>query len=375
MRFSEIIGLEDTKQQLIAAVKSNHVAHAQLFFGSEGSANLALALAFATYINCTNQSDSDSCGACASCTKIDKLVHPDVQFIFPVSSTKKVTGKNVVSASYLNDWRSFTLKSPYSGIEQWSASYGAENKQSNISKEESRNIIKNLSLKAFEAEYKIMLIWLPEFMHPSAANGILKILEEPPKKTIFLLVTNDYEKLLTTILSRCQLLKIRSFNEAEIVKNLEEKQGVEPQKAAKIAALAEGNLTKASSLIEEVEEDAHKIFRDWMRLCWTKNFTELSMMNDIFSSMNKTTQLMLFQYGLNMMREALISKMATMNEVKLNEEEKSFVGNFGKALSLSVLENISEELNKAQYHLSRNASSKILFMDMSLSIGRMMSSK
>ncbi|MFT7031688.1 MAG: DNA polymerase-3 subunit delta' [Cyclobacteriaceae bacterium] len=375
MRFSEIIGLEDTKQQLIAAVKSNHVAHAQLFFGSEGSANLALALAFATYINCTNQSDSDSCGTCTSCTKIDKLVHPDVQFIFPVSSTKKVTGKNVVSTSYMNEWRSFTLNNPYGGIEQWSASYGAENKQSNISKEESRNIIKNLSLKAFEAEYKIMIIWLPEFMHPSAANGILKILEEPSKKTIFLLVTNDYEKLLTTILSRCQLLKIRSFNEAEIAKNLEEKHGVYPQKAAKIAALAEGNLTKASTLIDEIEEDAHKIFRDWMRLCWTKNFTELSMMNDIFSSMNKTTQLMLFQYGLNMMREALISKMATINEAKLNEDEKSFVGNFGKALSLSVLENISEELNKGQYHLGRNASSKILFMDMSLSIGRFMSSK
>ena len=211
MRFSDIIGLEDTKQQLIAAVKSNHVAHAQLFFGSEGSANLALALAFATYINCTNQSDSDSCGTCASCTKIDKLVHPDVQFIFPVSSTKKVTGKSVVSSSYMNEWRSFILNNPYSGIEQWSASYGAENKQSNISKEESRNIIKNLSLKAFEAEYKIMLIWLPEFMHPSAANGILKILEEPPKKTIFLLVTNDYEKLLTTILSRCQFLRFDLF--------------------------------------------------------------------------------------------------------------------------------------------------------------------
>jgi DNA polymerase III subunit delta' len=375
MRFSEIVGLEDTKQQLIAAVRSNHVAHAQLLFGSEGGGNLVLALAFASYINCTNQSDLDSCGECSSCTKIDKLFHPDVQFIFPVSSTKKITGKNVVSSSYLNDWRSFVLQNPYGGIEQWSAYYGAENKQANISKEESRNIIKNLSLKAFEAEYKIMIVWLPEFMHPSAANGILKILEEPSAKTIFLLVTNDYEKLLTTILSRCQLFKVRSFSEPEVALYLKEKLNVNSEKAQKIAALAEGDITKASTLIEEIEEDAHKIFRDWMRLCWTKNFTELSSMNDLFSTMNKTSQLMLFQYGLNMMREALISKMVTLDEVKLNDEEKSFVQNLGKALSLSVLENIAEELNKGQFHLGRNASSKILFMDMSLSIGRLMSSK
>ena len=375
MRFSDIIGLEETKQKLISAVKENHVAHAQLFFGQEGSANLAMSLAFATYINCTNQSDTDSCGECSSCKKIDKLVHPDLQFVFPVSSTKKVTGKNVVSSSYLPEWRNFALASPYSGVEQWSSFYGAENKQANISKEESRNIIKNLSLKAFEAKYKIMLIGLPEYMHVNAANGILKILEEPPAKTIFLLVTNDYEKLLTTILSRCQLLKIRDFNEEEIVEHLEKQHSVDSVKATKIAALAEGNLNKAVLLINEIEDDAHKMFRDWMRLCWTRNFSELTSMNDMFSSLNKTAQMTLLLYGLNMMREALIAKVSTVNVLKLNEEETGFVQNFGKALSLTVLEKISEELNKGHYHLGRNASSKILFMDMSLTIGRLMTSK
>lgn len=375
MRFSDIIGLEETKQKLITAVKENHVAHAQLFFGAEGSANLAMALAFATYINCTDPSESDSCGECASCKKIDKLVHPDVQFVFPVSSTKKITGKNVVSSSYLNEWRSFALSNPYHGIEQWSASYGAENKQANISKEESRNIIKSLSLKAFEAKYKIMLIWLPEYMHVNAANGILKILEEPSERTIFLLVTNDYEKLLTTILSRCQLLKIRSFSDDEIIDYLRNERQVEAEKARKIAALAEGNLNKASTLIHEIEDDSHKMFRDWMRLCWTKNFAELTSMNDMFASMNKSAQMMLFVYGLNMMREALMAKMTALDELKLNPEESSFVANFGKALSMPVLEKIAGELNKGHYHLSRNASPKILFMDMSLSIGRLMTAK
>ncbi|MFY0651157.1 MAG: DNA polymerase III subunit delta [Cyclobacteriaceae bacterium] len=375
MRFSDIIGLDDIKAELITAVKNNHVAHAQLFFGKEGGANLALALAFATYINCHNRSEHDSCGECPSCQKSDKLVHPDLQFVFPVSPTKKVTGKNVVSSSYLNEWRSFVLNNPYNGIEEWSSSYGAENKQANISKEESRNIIKSLSLKSFEAEYKIMLIWLPEYMHVSAANGILKILEEPPEKTIFLLVTNDYERLLTTILSRCQLLKIRSFNEDEVAQYLVEDKFIGSEKSIKIAGLAEGSLTKAVELMEDVENDAHKLFRDWMRLCWVKNFTELTAMNDLFSSLNKTSQMMLLQYGLNMMREALISKLSTTDFAKLNEEEAQFVQNFGKVLSMAVLENISEELNKGYYHLSRNASPKILFMDMSLSIGKMMASK
>ncbi len=375
MRFSDIIGHEESKQKLIAAVKDNHVAHAQLFFGPEGSANLAMALAFATYINCANPTDNDSCGECSSCTKIDKLVHPDVQFVFPVSSTKKVTGKNVVSSSYLSEWRTFALNNPYQGIEQWSASYGAENKQANISKEESRNIIKNLSLKAFEAKYKIMLIWLPEYMHVNAANGILKVLEEPSERTIFLLVTNDYEKLLTTILSRCQLFKIRAFNEEEIIQHLQGKYQLSEEKAHKIAALAEGNLSKADTLIDEVEDDAHKMFRDWMRLCWTHNYTALTAMNDAFSAMNKSAQMMLLMYGLTMMREALMSQMGTTNQLRLNEEESAFAQNFGKALSLPALEKIAEELNKAHYYLGRNASPKILFMDMSLRIGKAMTAK
>ena len=375
MRFRDIIGLDEQKQQLINAVENNHVAHAQLFFGPNGSGNMAMALAYATYINCQNKTDSDSCGTCSNCTKMDKLIHPDLQFVFPVSSTKKITGKNVVSSSFLKEWRIFLTASPYPSIEQWSSCYGAENKQSNISKEESRNIIKNLSLKAFEAEYKVMIIWLPEYMNAFSANGILKILEEPPEKTLFLLVTNDYEKLLTTILSRCQLFNIPAFQSEEVANYLVKNQHLPEDQARKIAKLSEGNIHKAIKLIDSAEDDSNKFFRDWMRQCWALNLSELVNMMDSYSGQNKTSQKMLLQYGLDMMREALMTQVLPDAGQKLNEEEFDFASKFGAALSAQKLEDISNRLGKAQYHLERNANPKIIFMDLSLSIGKVMNQK
>ncbi|MBU2915449.1 ATP-binding protein [Reichenbachiella agariperforans] len=375
MRFADIPGLQDTKDQLIQAIQNNHVAHAQLFYGQQGSGNMALALAYSAYINCKDKSETDSCGVCSNCTKIDKLVHPDLQFVYPVSSTKSVTGKNVVSSSYLKEWRSYLTNNKYGSLEDWSGHYGAENKNANISKEESRNIIKSLSLKSFEAEYKILIIWLPENMHVSAANGILKILEEPPEKTLFLLVTNDYEKLLTTILSRCQLFKVPSFSHEEITGYLVNTKGLEEGNAKKIAALAEGSIKAAVENIVSAEEDSHVMFRDWMRQCWTKDYTAISGANDIFFKMNKTAQKMYLQYAVNMIRHSLVSVYMPDEKLKLNTDEQGFVTNFGKALSTDKLERISKELNQAAYHLERNANVKILFMDLSLTIGRIMTAK
>ncbi|RJE71481.1 DNA polymerase III subunit delta [Reichenbachiella sp. MSK19-1] len=375
MRFADIPGLQDTKDQLIQAIQNNHVAHAQLFYGQQGSGNMALALAYSAYINCKDKSETDSCGVCSNCTKIDKLVHPDLQFVYPVSSTKSVTGKNVVSSSYLKEWRSYLTNNKYGSLEDWSGHYGAENKNANISKEESRNIIKSLSLKSFEAEYKILIIWLPENMHVSAANGILKILEEPPEKTLFLLVTNDYEKLLTTILSRCQLFKVPSFSHEEITRYLVNTKGLEEGNAKKIAALAEGSIKAAVENVVSAEEDSHVMFRDWMRQCWTKDYTAISGANDTFFKMNKTAQKMYLQYAVNMIRHSLVSVYMPDEKLKLNTDEQGFVTNFGKALSTDKLERISKELNQAAYHLERNANVKILFMDLSLTIGRIMTAK
>lgn len=372
MRFSDIPGLKEAKEQLIHAIKGNHVAHAQLFYGQQGSANMALALAYATYINCKNPSETDSCGTCDSCTKMDRLIHPDLQFVFPVSSTKSVTGKQVVSASYLNEWRAYLLKNLYGGVDDWSAHYGAENKQANISKEESRNIIKSLALKSFEAEYKVLIIWLPEYMNAFAANGILKILEEPPEKTLFLLVTCDYEKLLTTILSRCQLFKVPAFTEDELAKYLVDDKGIDTEKAKKLAILAEGSLKSAVEHIDSTEDDSHILFRDWMRQCWIKDFTSLHTTNESFNKLSKNGQKLFLQYALNMMRQALVSEYLVDEKEKLNAQEKDFAVKFGQALSTQKLEKISEELSRAHYHLERNANVRILFMDLSISVGKIM---
>jgi DNA polymerase III subunit delta' len=368
MQFADIHGLDEVKENLIGSVKHNHIAHAQLFLGPQGSANLAMALAYATFLNCENRLDNDACGQCVACIKNKKYVHPDLHFVFPVSSTKKVSGKDVVSASFLTEWRSFLGENVYGNVNDWSNHFGGESKQVNISKEESRNILKNLSLKAFEGKFKIMIIWLPEFMHVSAANGILKILEEPPAQTIFLLVANDAERLLTTILSRTQIFKIRAFTDHELIAVLQSKFGVDSSRAAQLAHVSEGNFNEAIRLLDNVEDDSHKLFRDWMRLCYTWDFKQLNEKTEYFAKMNKTAQKTLFQYGLNIMRESLLVQLDAHDLARVLGEDETFVKNFSKVMDPNKIELIVNHLNTAAYHLERNANTKILFMDLSLQI-------
>jgi len=368
MLFSQIPGLDEIKKTLIQSVKNNHIHHAQLFMGTEGTGNLAIALAYATYINCENKLENDSCGQCPSCIKINKLAHPDFNFVFPVSTTKQIT-KDPMSNLFLKDWRSFVLENPYGNLNDWSNHIGAENKQLNISVEESRNIIKTLSLKAFEAEYKILFIWQPENLHVTAANALLKVLEEPTLKTVFLLVTNNSEKLLTTILSRTQKIKVRSFTEEEIKKGLMGIAQLDDKKANRLAYLADGSLNEAFRLNREVEEDHHSFFRDWMRICYKRsNVLELVEWCEGFQKMGREVQKSLLQYGLNMFRETLVYRFASAELVRLQEEDMKFVEGFSKVLSESKVEAIAKQLNDAYYHIERNANPKITFLDLSLFI-------
>ncbi len=368
MKFSDISGYESLKTQLIQSVISDQIAHAQLFLGPEGGPNLALALAFSAYINCLNRTPEDSCGECDACRKNAKLVHPDVHFAFPVSATKKIKAKDVISVKFLSEWRNFVIQDPYNNASGWNNYFGGENKQLNISRQESREIIKNLSLKPFEGLYKIMIIWLPEYMHPAGANALLKILEEPPHNTLFLLVSNDETKLLSTILSRTQIVQIKPFSDEEIKKLLINQHFVEEDKAGQIAHLVDGNINEALRLAREVEDDSHKMFRDWMRLCYVGDLMELTKWTEKFNSMSKVAQQTLFHYGLSMMREALIVSNNELELSRLMGEELEFVKNFSKILSLQSIEEISDILNEAYYHIERNAHSKILFLSVSLKI-------
>ena len=374
MLFQDIPGLDEVKQGLIEAVQKDHVAHAQLFSGSEGSANLALALAFITYLNCENPGELDSCGTCANCQKNLKFIHPDVHFIFPVSSTTKVKGKDVLSTNFLKEWRSFMEQDPYGTINEWSLIFGGENKQLNISKAESRGIIQKLSLKAFEGGYKILVIWLPEYMHPSAANGILKVLEEPTDRTIFLLVTQQPDKLLSTILSRSQKVMVRAFSREEIAVKLQA-DGVDEIKADHISRLCEGNLKLAYRLANEVEEDGAVLFKDWMRLCYSEDFAQMVDWADEFHKSSKISQQSFIRFGLSLLRETLVSHYGDSQLIKMPEEEKEFVRKFSQVVTPEKVEPLMTLLQDASFHLERNASTKMVFLDLSLTVSRLLRGK
>ncbi|MEM7107990.1 MAG: DNA polymerase III subunit delta [Bacteroidota bacterium] len=367
MKFGEIEGLAEVKGKLVTAVQNGKIPHTQLFMGKKGSPNLAMALSYTTFLNCESPEEGDSCGSCASCSKISKHVHPDVHFVFPVSSTKNITGKDVVSTSFLKNWRSFLTENPFGDLNQWVTSFGGEDKQVNISKEESRQIVKSLSLKAFEAKYKVMIIWLPEFMHPSAANGILKILEEPPEKTVFLLVSNDHEKLLSTILSRTQIVTIPKFTDQELCAILVKRYHLEVNQAEQLAHIADGDLNAAVRFMGNAENDNHQLFADWMRSCFKRDFTAMVQRAEFFHTLNKVAQKSLMLYATTMLRESLVRSVAP-ELTRVNGEEGRFLENFSRVMNADKVFSISEKLNEAYYHLERNASAKMLFLNLSLHI-------
>ncbi|MCG8477257.1 MAG: DNA polymerase III subunit delta [Cytophagales bacterium] len=372
MRFADIPGNTRIKKQLVQSVRDSHVAHAQLFCGPEGSAKLALAIAYAQYINCSDKQPEDSCGTCPSCQKMSKLIHPDMHFAFPVSSTKKLTGKHVVCKNFLPEWRKFLLQNPYGNVTDWALVFGGENKALNISKEESRQIIQSLALRSYEGGYKIMLLWLPEYLHPAASNALLKILEEPAENTLFLLVSDDDEKLLSTILSRTQLIRINAFQEEDLQTLLMRLHNVRSDVAARVSMLAEGNINKALELLEEIEDDSHEMFRQWMRICYGWNFTSMVEWSEKFQKLNKVAQKSLLQYGLSIMRESLVNHF---NGDKLNKAQgadREFVQRFSRVMTPDKIQQSVAYITEAHYHLERNANPKILFMDLSLNMARML---
>lgn len=372
MQFADIPGLAETKKVLIRSVLDNHIAHAQLFLGAEGALNLPLALAYATYIHCQNRTEQDSCGTCAACSKSLKYIHPDTHFVFPLSNVNNEKDEEQLKANILKQWRSFLLEKPYGDETDWLTHYGGENKQPNISKETARDIIKSLSLKAFESEYKIMIIWMPEYMHPSAANAILKILEEPAAKTVFLLVTNHAEKLLRTIQSRTQIINIPALSDNELEKYLIEKIKLEPTKAHAVLPIAEGSITKALRIVDDAEENNREIFREWMRSCFKREFDKLVRLSEEFHANDKLAQKNFMQYSLHMLRESLV-QLAGAGTSRVTGDDLDFVSKFSTTMNTKRIEMMYGLINEASYHLERNGSPKMIFLDLSLQISKKLS--
>ena len=378
MQFAAIPGLPETKEKLLNAVKLNHLAHALLFHGPEGSANLTLALALASYLYCEAKTETDSCGTCGSCQRMNKLILPDLNFAFPVVAPSKEEegdedGKDE-KTDLMGNWRKFVLGQPYGNVHDFIYFNGFEKKQLNITKAAARKMIQTLSLMSFEGGYKIMLIWAPEYLHPSAANALLKIIEEPPAKTLFLLVTSQADQLLTTILSRTQKILVRAFTDEEVSSHLVDSELCDSKAAAQIAMLADGNLRAAYRLIDQVEDQTVRQLRDWFRLCATKNLKELFLLSEDFHKADKESQKSLMLAGLNVTREILLKNLDLDHLLRTTDEDRTFINNISKKmLTEEHAEKLYQTFNAAHYHLERNGNAKMIFTDLSMEILLMMS--
>jgi DNA polymerase III subunit delta' len=376
MLFSSIPGLEEVKQKIIQAVKNNHLAHALLFHGPEGSPNLSMALSLATYLHCQQPQEADACGTCPSCQKMEKLVHPDTNYAIPVpgdSKEKEDEKEDVKKVDYVASFRSFAINTPYGNPTDWVHHNNIEKKQLNISKYAAKQIIKTLSLKSFEGGYKIMLIWAPEFMNVQSANALLKIIEEPPANTYFLLVTSQPEQLLTTIMSRTQKIMVRRFTDLEVKTHLVQEGFCSASTAEQIAPLADGNMRRAYQLVDEVVDENTHLIRDWYRNCFTCNVTQILEDVEQFAGKDKETQKSLLLTGLNVLREVLLDKSQLTVLMRSVDEDRGFIHNLGsKVLNEAKIFSMYQMINSSFYHLERNANAKILFTDLSFKLYRIM---
>ncbi|MFC3199681.1 ATP-binding protein [Parapedobacter deserti] len=364
MLFNEIIGQQEVKQQLINTVAENRVSHAQLFLGPEGSGSLALALAYAQYVNCENKQPEDSCGQCAACRKYSKLIHPDLHFSYPFFAKHKED----TAATYAEEWRKAFLTNPYLGLEHWRSQLDAENKQANINIAEAHHIIKKLSLKAFEAEYKVLIMWLPEYLD-TQGNALLKLIEEPPEKTLFLLVAENQDKILNTIISRTQLVKINRMSDADVSKYLMDAHQLGANQAAEIAFISNGNIQQAINLLGDDTKGHFDLMIRWLRFCVTDAGASLiKVCEEELAKMGRENQKSFLLYALNMMRQILLLKAGMAALVHLPGTELDFAKKFSNHYPLGQIERAIGLFEEAHYHIERNANPKILFLDLSLQL-------
>jgi DNA polymerase-3 subunit delta' len=364
MKFANIIGQEALQKQLIQTVTDNRISHAQLFAGPEGAGGLALALAYAQYICCANRTETDSCGQCVSCQKYEKLIHPDLHFVFPVVNSG--SGK-AVSDDFLPQWREALLEMPYQNLNHWIEIIASENKQGGIFEKESGEIIRKLNLKTYESEYKVMIIWMPEKMHVVASNKLLKMIEEPPAKTLFLLVSENPGQLLATILSRCQYIKLLPIEKEAISKALSGKIQNEAQ-LKEIVRVSAGNYFKAIEMIESQDEDDvyFTMFVNLMRNCFAKKVLELMKWSEEIAAMGREKQKKFLNVSLRLARENFTLNVANPSVVYMNNKETGFSERFHPYINQNNIYQINEEFNRAAYHIEANGNAKIIFMDLAL---------
>jgi len=364
VRFSSLTGHAALKATLINNVREGRVAHAQLFLGPRGSGTLPLALAYARYLFCQQPGAADACGECPSCQQMDHLAHPDLNLAFPIFFIEK---KPKTCDHLIGEWRQAVLAEPYLDEELWRGALGtSETKQLRIGVDIAQEIGRRMSLKAYRGGWKVMLIWLPEAMNLEAANKLLKALEEPEPNTVFLLVSHQADRLLPTVLSRVQLVKVPALTEADVLEELQVRfPDLGEAEARAIAIRSEGDVLEATTMAEKGEDELFLLFRDWLRACYARKVDLTSGHMEVFNKLGREKQKALMRYALYLMRQCVLQWQGAHPLVVVAGEERDFVEKFATLVNERNIPGIREELEIAHYHLERNANPKVLFMDLS----------
>ncbi len=388
MQFANIIGQQPVKQQLAELVQHNRLSHALLFLGKEGSGSLSLAIAFAQYIVCekvngrqstvnsqqpgpslfgeaepeipktTPEKINDSCGICPACLKAQQLVHPDIHFSYPTVTKKP--GEKPVATDFITEWREFVKLSPYGNLFDWIEQIKEkENSQGKITAEECNDIIRKLSLKSFESEYKILIMWMPEMLG-TEGNKLLKLIEEPPPSTLFILVTENEAQVLQTIVSRCQLIKIPSLETKEIEEALISRNKTEPAIARQVASVSEGNYHEALQLVQHAEEDWQALLREWLNATLKTGPVAQTKWVEEISRLGREKQKQFLRYFNHLLEQAIHYRIMG-EKLNIGEKERDFAERLNKIAGIEQQQAIIEELDRASYYIERNAHGKMLF--------------
>ena len=399
MQFSQVIGQQDLKAQLTHMIQQNRLSHALLFLGKEGNGGLPMALAFAQYITCeknplqvsrkkvipavsmfgedaetqTESAFTDACGICSACIKAAKMIHPDIHYCYPVIPRKP--GDKPISTDYITEWRNFVSNNPYGNSFDWLQSINAENKQGNITSEECGDIIHKMSLKSFESAYKILIIWMPEFLGKNG-NKLLKLIEEPPPDSLFILVAENDALVLPTILSRTQLIKIPVLYPQDIQIALQQRENIDLQKAIQIAATAEGNYHEALQQLQHTDDDWEVLLRGWLNSILKTGPTAQVKWVEEAAKLGREKQKQFLKYFTHLLEQAIRLRVSPNG---LNENTPTayvdFANRINKICDVSQQEAIAEELDKAAYYIERNANAKILFHSLTIRLYHIISNK
>ena len=369
MLFKEVIGQQETKRRLLASLQAGRVGHALLFSGESGSGLLPLALALARYLLCTGEKGEDACGTCPTCRKVQKLVHPDLHFVFPVSRAGKA--KTPVSDDFLDEWNRQLAREPYFSLEEWIEAMGAdENTQAMIYVEESHEILREMSRKSYLSDYKVMIIWLPEKMHVDCANKLLKIIEEPYPGALFILLSEQPGAIIPTILSRTQRLHVPPIDRQVIADELTRRYQLPGDAARNVAHVARGNWCRAMKALQETEQDVYnqEKFIQLMRLCWERKMIPVNDFVKELSALGRERQKSFLAHCIRMVRENFIRNFGLGELVYMTAREQAFARKFSPHVHEENVIVLHNEFERAREDITRNGNGKIIFTDLCIKV-------